>query len=133
MQKIVVDTNVVVSSNLVSSGNPAEIMKLFYTGALQLYYSQKILEEYKRVLAYKKLKFAITAQMAIINAIEIGGIWIEPPASVIPFNDEADRIFYDTAKISDAVLITGNIKHYPAESFIMTPAEFLCKTRDNLK
>jgi len=40
-------------------------------------------------------------------------------------SDEDDRIFYDTAKSANAVLVTGNKKHYPDESFIMTPAEFL--------
>jgi predicted nucleic acid-binding protein len=39
--------------------------------------------------------------------------------------DETDRKFYDTAKSSSATLITGNMKHYPAEPFIMTPADFI--------
>jgi len=39
--------------------------------------------------------------------------------------DETDRVFYDTAKASGAILITGNIRHYPAMPFIMTPADFL--------
>jgi predicted nucleic acid-binding protein len=39
--------------------------------------------------------------------------------------DEDDRVFYDAAKTADAYLITGNSKHYPKESFILTPSEFL--------
>jgi len=127
MQKVVIDTNVVVSSNLVSTGNPTEIMRLFYAGVLQLFYTSEILAEYKRVLAYKKFNFAIETQAAIISAIEIGGVQIAPSTSTIPFSDEADRIFYDTAKSSDAILITGNMKHYPVDSLIMTPAEFIYK------
>ena len=50
---------------------------------------------------------------------------IEPAASDIPMIDETDRIFYDTAKAAGATLITGNIKHYPAEPFIMLPADFI--------
>jgi len=38
--------------------------------------------------------------------------------------DESDRTFYDTAKTCGAVLVTGNMRHYPSESFIMTPAKF---------
>ncbi|MCL2662882.1 MAG: hypothetical protein FWE83_06060 [Oscillospiraceae bacterium] len=37
----------------------------------------------------------------------------------------SDRIFYDTAIASGAVLITGNTKHFPDEPIIMTPSEFL--------
>jgi hypothetical protein len=33
--------------------------------------------------------------------------------------------FYDIAKAADAILITGNIKHYPDEPFILTPAAFI--------
>jgi predicted nucleic acid-binding protein len=35
--------------------------------------------------------------------------------------------FYDVARFSDAFLITGNIRHYPKESTIVTPAEFLTR------
>jgi len=43
------------------------------------------------------------------------------------YDDETDRIFYDTAKQSGSFLVTGNLKHYPQEIFILTPAEFLAK------
>ena len=39
--------------------------------------------------------------------------------------DESDRIFYDTAKESKSILISGNLKHFPNEEFIMLPADFL--------
>jgi predicted nucleic acid-binding protein len=47
--------------------------------------------------------------------------------------DEDDRIFYDTAKEGDAILITGNFRHYPNEPFIMKPSAFwaLIKSKDN--
>jgi len=42
-------------------------------------------------------------------------------------SDESDRVFYDTAKTIGAILVTGNIKHYPDEPLIMTPAVFMKK------
>jgi len=39
--------------------------------------------------------------------------------------DEDERAFYDTAKNNDAYLVTGNTRHYPNESFILTPTEFI--------
>jgi predicted nucleic acid-binding protein len=44
---------------------------------------------------------------------------------LIDLPDEKDRIFYDTAKQRNAILITGNIKHFPEEDFIMSPKDFL--------
>jgi len=125
MYTAVIDTNVIVSSSISANGKSAEIMKLFYTGKLQIFYSSEILAEYKRVLAYKKLNIDEKTQANIYKALEVGGTLIEPLKSIIPMPDDSDRTFYDTAKASGAILITGNIKHYPDESFVMTPADFL--------
>jgi putative PIN family toxin of toxin-antitoxin system len=125
MRKVVIDTNVVVSSNLKANGNESDVLKRFYSGELRLFYSDEILSEYKRVLAYDKFGFDTEIQNKVITAIETAGIQIEPDVSTIPFTDETDRTFYDTAKASGATLITGNTKHYPAEPFIMTSTEFL--------
>ena len=39
------------------------------------------------------------------------------------FNDESDRKFYDTAKTADSYLVTGNIKHFPNDPIVITPAK----------
>jgi predicted nucleic acid-binding protein len=62
----------------------------------------------------------------LIDDIVRAGIAAEADEpSIISMTDEDDRIFYDTAKASNAFLITGNIRHFPQESFILTPANFL--------
>ena len=45
----------------------------------------------------------------------------------IPFRIyvDSDRAIALKAKESGAILVTGNTKHYPTESFIMTPSDFL--------
>ena len=100
-------------------------MNLVSDKQIRLFYSSAILDEYKRVLAYEKLNITPQTQRGIIDAIEDLGTLIKPTASDIILPDESDRIFYDTALASEAILITGNLKHYPAEIFIMTPADFL--------
>jgi predicted nucleic acid-binding protein len=45
--------------------------------------------------------------------------------------DETDRKFFDVAKACEAVLITGNRKHYPQDPLIITPAEFVLDFRDS--
>jgi len=124
--KVVIDTNVIVSAVLSLKGNPAEIMKLFDIGKIQLIYTVDIIAEYKRVLGYKKLNIAERTQLDLIGYLQSRGtLIIEPPTSIIPLSDESDRKFYDTAKASESILITGNLKHYPRELFVMNPADFL--------
>ena len=124
MEQVVIDTNVVVSSVLSSRGNPAKIMKLCLNDLIKIVLSNEILDEYKRVLSYNRLNIAIETQSGIIRAIEEVATIVEPTKSTISFADESDRVFYDTAKASNSILITGNVKHFPNESFIMTPSEF---------
>ena len=122
---VVIDTNVIVSSIFSPSGNPFRVMELVASEAIKPFYSSAILEEYKRVLAYPKFKFRSEIQSRTIQTIKRLGKQIEPPNSTIPLPDETDRIFYDTAKASEATLVTGNIKHYPSEPFVMAPFDFL--------
>lgn len=126
MKSVVLDTNIVISSVISSNGNPFVIMGLVSDGEIQAYYSNEILDEYKRVLAYERLKINLEKQVEIIEKIKEQGILIKPDdKSEIPFTDESDRIFYDTAKAANAYLITGNIRHYPEEWHILTPARFV--------
>ena len=38
--------------------------------------------------------------------------------------DETDRKFYEVAKYCNAILVTGNLAHYPSDSIIMSPSDF---------
>ena len=126
MTNIVIDTNVLVSAALSPTSKPAKIVNLISnTGKIQVFYSRAILNEYIKVLAYTRLNITAETQGIIIDRLQDFGILIEPPISITPMPDETDRIFYDAAKASGSVLITGNVKHFPAEPFIMTPSEFL--------
>ena len=123
---IVIDTNVIVSAILSVKSNPYRILNLIGNGeTVSVYYCADILAEYKRVLAYERLSISTETQIDILNTFKTFGILIEATASDIPMIDETDRVFYDTAKAAEAILITGNIKHYPAEPFIMPPADFI--------
>jgi len=128
MTNIVIDTNILISAALSPEGNPAKILnQIINETAIRLFYAAEIFEEYNRVLSYERLNIKSEKKVFFLNKIQQVGILIEPPISTIPLPDETDRIFYDTAKASGAFLVTGNIKHYPADSSVMTPAEFLEK------
>ena len=126
MTRVVLDTNIIVSSAKSPYGKPKQILTLFADDEIDLYYSLEILEEYKEVLSRKRLKIPEEIQMEYLDIIKTHGILIEPIISSYPsFDDESDRIFYDAAKKAGAILVTGNMKHYPQESFIMTPSDYL--------
>ena len=128
MQKIVIDTNVIISAALTPGGNAGKIMKSVYEGKAQAFYSNEILDEYSRVLSYERLNISADKQKAVISSIENSFTLLEPVTSSIPLIDEDDRVFYDTAKTAGAYLITGNTKHYPNEPFIVEPSDYLLKT-----
>ena len=125
MCKVVIDTNIFISSRITAAGNPAKIMDLIAEERIELCYSPDILDEYKRVLAYKKFNFSIKSQVLAIEDIVNIGVMVNPAVSEISLPDESDRVFYDTANAAGAYLITGNKKHYPEETHILTPAQFL--------
>jgi len=126
MINIVLDTNVIISASLSSDGNPAKIIDLITADEnVKFYYSFEIFNEYVKVLSYSRFNFSELKKNHVLNLIVKYGISINPIISNQPFTDESDRIFYDIAKTANAYLITGNIKHYPSEPFILTPAQFL--------
>ncbi|MDR0272044.1 MAG: PIN domain-containing protein [Clostridiales bacterium] len=49
MKRVVIDTNVLISSALKLESNPYRIMSLVSDGELKLFYCKEILAEYKRV------------------------------------------------------------------------------------
>jgi len=126
MINIVLDTNVIISATISSLGNPKIISLIAADENMQIYYSSEILAEYARVLSYERLNFSEEKKAFALNVIKKYGILIQSTTiSEIPLPDESDRVFYDTAKAADAYLITGNLKHYPEEPHILTPAQFI--------
>jgi putative PIN family toxin of toxin-antitoxin system len=125
MRKVVVDTNVIISAAISNMGKPAEIVSMVLNKAVCLYYSTEIMAEYTDVLSRPKLKLEIAKQAFLLDGIKRVGMLITPLVSTVSMPDESDRIFYDTAKEAGAILVTGNIKDYPDEDFIITPAKFL--------
>jgi uncharacterized protein len=123
--KVVLDTNILVSS-LLTAGPPAIIVDLIADGKIIPFYSNPILQEYWDVLSRKKFGFDSEQASRLIDNIVRSGIAVE--GKQLNKNkkvNEDDRIFYDAAVEAMAYLITGNIKHFPKESFIATPAQFL--------
>jgi putative PIN family toxin of toxin-antitoxin system len=119
---VVVDTNVLVSALWKRPSHPAQIVDLIALHRIQPCFNAQIITEYRDVLSRPRLGFHPYDIDNLMELIEKEGMSFLAQPSAIPFADESDRVFYDLAKAANAFLITGNVKHYPMEPFIMTPA-----------
>ena len=64
----------------------------------------------------------------LMSAIERFGILVDPSSFGIILPDMKDVPFYEVVlerRDDNAYLVTGNIKHFPKEPFIVTPRELL--------
>ena len=125
MQKVVLDTNILVSAMLSINSNPARVVNMALNRELSVYYNSGILFEYDDVLYRSRFDFNVIKVKNIISTINDSGIELTPDASDFPMIDESDRKFYDLHKAANAILITGNAKHFPKEDLIMSPATFM--------
>lgn len=124
---VVLDTNVLVSALWSADGNPSHIVHMIPDGKIIPHFCIEILHEYKTVLSRPSFQFRSESVDELLERFVLFGRNVDSRKSDIPMPDESDRVFFDTAKNSGSTLITGNLKHYPNESFILTPVDFLSK------
>ena len=88
-------------------------------------YNEEILNEYNEVLHRAKFSFATERIEAVLAAVRSGIAADRTPAEW-NFLDEEDIVFYEVAlSVDEAYLITGNTRHFPPVSKVVTPAEML--------
>jgi putative PIN family toxin of toxin-antitoxin system len=131
MLNVVIDTNVIISSALTPDGKPDKVINAVIDRQdICWIYSLDIFDEYADVLSRPKHKFSPEKQGFYLNTLKRLGDLISVSPSAVPLPDEDDRKFYDAAKASGALLITGNRRHYPDEDYILTPDDFAEKYID---
>lgn len=126
----VIDTNVLVSALFSKHPDSAtvQIIEKIYTGEIVPLYSDSILEEYEEVLCRPKFHFSVSMIHTLIGSIKTNGISVKPSPTGAELPDMDDLVFYEVVmekQTDNAYLITGNIRHFPKEPFIVTPNEML--------
>ena len=126
----VIDTNVLVSAMLKFQSVPGKIANEALLGDLIPLLSDEIIAEYREVLARPKFKFDQSTVEILIDGIVDRGIFVDavPVEEIIP--DPKDIVFYEVVmegrkEHDDTYLVTGNTKHFPTKSYIVTPKEML--------
>ena len=129
--RVVIDTNVLVSALWSADGKPADILGMIPAEKIQPYLNHAILTEYRTVLIRPKFRFSGMITQQILALFNEYAITISAPTAPIKTKDPADQVFYDVACSADAWLITGNMKHFPPDKRVVSPAQFLELFPDN--
>lgn len=129
----VIDTNVLVSALLAAhTDSPTVLIRNYILeGTIIPLYNEEILMEYKAVLSRPKFGFPSQLVEAMISTIAQAGISTERVKTEDYFIDLEDVVFYEVAISHEgSYLVTGNSKHFPKSSIVVTPAEMLAIIRE---
>ena len=126
----VIDTNVIVSALLKWNSVPGVVLQALFNGFVVPVYNDEILNEYRNVLNRPKFGFSSELISETISQIESLGVMenaLETVAEAMP--DPKDIVFYSIAlshgKTAETHLVTGNVKHFPANPIVVTPRQML--------
>ncbi len=124
----VVDTNILVAGMLTSNETAPtrQIIENIQKGTIVPMTNVAIIEEYTDVLSRDKFSFDKEAVKNLLEMIGDRSKQYTPTVTHSDFADIDDAIFYDTYLMrDDAYLITGNLKHFPKESRILSPSDMM--------
>jgi uncharacterized protein len=128
-EKVVPDTNVLVSALLNSFGPPGRILDLVLAGELVVAHDDRILSEWRAVLRREKFGFSVSDIEALLSFVDDEGLKVNPSPLGVELPDPDDVPFLEVAHTAEATIITGNTKHYPPEmrrgGEVMEPAAFI--------
>ena len=114
MITLVMDTNVLVFGLLSPHSHSGRLLRLVAEGLIGVAFDDRILAEYREVLARSKFPFQPSQIEALLTRIETEGLEITPLPVATRLPDSDDLPFLEVA-VSAKVdfLVTGNKKHYP--------------------
>lgn len=127
----VFDPNVVVSAAISPTGTPAELIRRWRAGQVELVLSELLLDELARVLRYPKLRPYIDADDAkeLIAALRAEAIVEEQPRDPpsVHSRDPGDDYLIALAVASGSALVSGDrdLLELPGQLPAFSPAGFL--------
>jgi putative PIN family toxin of toxin-antitoxin system len=127
--RVVVDTNVLVSALLSPHHAPARVLDMILAGELEPVFDDRILAEYREVLMRPKFSFEERSAEDVLAYFERAGMAVVAPPLNVNLPNLDDLMFLEVAATAEAVLVSGNLRHYPAEqrhgAVVLAPGPFL--------
>ncbi len=132
MRLIVLDTNVVVSAGISPAGPPANIVAgLVLSGLVHVVTSPGLAAEYREVVRRARFHRYGFPPLWLGYLIEESMRLPDPASWPLGCPDPKDTPFIALAHAAGAWLVTGNLRHFPAETrngvTVVTPAEYLAR------
>jgi putative PIN family toxin of toxin-antitoxin system len=128
---VVLDTNVLVSGIINPNGPPGRLVDLMRAGEVRLAVDDRIFAEYAAVLRRPRLApyFENRDIDDILDYVNRNSQRHFARMFISGLPDEKDAPFLEIAKEAGAILVSGNLKHFPVKSrsgvTVESPAEFL--------
>ena len=127
--KVVLDTNVIVSAALTTHGPCGQIVDLLVSGMYEICADDRILDEYDTVLRRPEFHIVSEDAEAILDLVRSVAELVAADPVLTGLPDPKDMPFLEVATASDAILVTGNLRHFPKRArkgvTVASPREFL--------
>ena len=132
--RVVLDTNVLVAGLLSAAGPPAWAVEAVLTGDLDLAFNMAIRQEYEDVLLRPEFRFSKLRVDALLAVVDRFGLCVAAvPPWPVALPDPDDEAFLGVAAATGSVLVTGNLRHFPARCrrgvLVLTPRELVDRVR----
>lgn len=127
--RFVLDTNVLVAGLLNPAGACGRLLDLVLDGAVSFSADERILREYEEVLRRPGLALPAHTVREVLTFLRQSA----EPVATLPLDaklpDPDDLPFLEVAAAAGAILVTGNLRHYPKRAIgrvsVVNPAESL--------
>ena len=127
--RLVIDTNIVVSAALKPDGLQRTVLVLAVTKPARLYVTEAILEEYREVMARRRMNIPKGRRQQLLQLIRNRAYTVAPTRALQVTPDPDDNMFLECADAARAdYLVTGNQRHFPKfwkKTKVITSREFI--------
>ena len=97
--------------------------------------NEDIIHEYLDVLTRNKFFIDLKDINKMLKVFRKNGISLDKIDTLESFIDKDDAVFYEITmsarRTMDAYLVTGNLKHFPQKSYVVSPREMIAIVESN--
>lgn len=124
------DTNVLISAMLKIGSVPGQVAAEALHGDIIPILNDEIIAEYEDVLNRPKFRFDKKSVKVLFDELKKRAVYSDYGLIDDEIPDSMDVVFYAVLmekrkEEDDAYFVTGNIKHFPMRTYIVTPREML--------